>query len=424
MTVLDQHTRSRLQTRIVIVLMLSTAIGAMGATIGIAATPLLAEELSGSTRAAGLAQTFQVFGTAVAAYLVARVMGSRGRRSGLVLGYVVGGVGAVVAVLSGVIGSVTVLFAGAVLLGSISAVGQAARYAATDLAADDARARALSLVVWSTTVGAVAGPNLTGPAAAAATRLALPPLTGPFVFAVVAIVLAAVVVAAALRPDPLLIARAHATGDGRPHPLTGVEPLVSMLRGRPILVTAMVALAGAHAVMVSVMVMTPLHMADGGARLPVIGFVISIHVFGMFAFSPVVGWCADAWGRARTVWAGGIVLLVALALCGSAPVGDSWNITLGLFLLGLGWSFATVAGSALVADHAPPEDRTRVQGVSDMVMSLTAAAGGGVSGFVVSAFDFRVLNVVAALLAVVVLGAAVAVWRHDRMEATRHTESA
>ena len=160
----------------------------------------------------------------------------------------------------------------------------------------------------------------------------------------------------------------------------------------------MVVVAGAHAAMIAVMVMTPLHMEHGGAELRIIGFVISVHVLGMFAFAPLVGLLADRVGRPPVAMAGATLLLAALTLCASSPEGTSWQVFVGLFLLGLGWSFATVAGSTMVADHAPLDARTDVQGLTDLVMGLTAAAAGGLSGLVVAAWGFPVLSLLACVL--------------------------
>jgi MFS family permease len=174
-------------------------------------------------------------------------------------------------------------------------------------------------------------------------------------------------------------------------------------------------LAAAHAAMVSVMVMTPLHMQHGGAELRVIGIVISVHVLGMFAFSPAIGWLADKTGRAPVLFAGGAVLLVALVLCGRAPEGSSWQIFTGLFLLGLGWSFATVAASTMIADHAPLDVRTEVQGASDLVMGLTAAGAGGVAGVIVGVWGYTTLAATTAALA---FGVLLAAWYAGRHSAT------
>lgn len=396
------------QRRVLRVLVLSQAVGALGITIGIATASLLARDISGSESQAGLAQTFQVLGAAVASFLLARLMSLRGRRVGLVTGYLLGASGAVLAVLAGVLDSMPLLLVGAVLLGSTTAANSGARYAATDLAEPRHRARALSLVVWATTIGAVVGPNLTGLSAAVADRLGIPELTGPFAVGSVGMVLAAVVVGVRLRPDPLLLAREVADAPVVVTSSTSWGRAVEAVRERPVLGAAVAGLAGAHAAMVAVMVMTPLHMEHGGAELRVIGIVISVHVLGMFAFSPLVGLLADRAGRPPVLFAGGVLLLVSLVLCSRSPEGSSWQIFAGLFLLGLGWSFATVAASTMIADHAPIDARTDVQGSSDLLMGLSAAGAGGLAGVVVGALGYPALAVGAILLAGVVIAAAVA----------------
>jgi len=120
-----------------------------------------------------------------------------------------------------------------------------------------------------------------------------------------------------------------------------------------------------------------------------------------------VGLLADRRGRAPVLGVGAVVLLVSLVLCAAAPEGNSWQIFAGLFLLGLGWSFATVASSTMIADHAPLEARTDVQGAADLVMGLTAALAGGLAGVIVGAWGYPVLALVACGLDVVVLLAAV-----------------
>ena len=397
------------QRRTVRTLVVAQAVGAVGITIGIATASLLARDISGSESQAGLAQTFQVLGAAVASYLLARLMSRRGRRVGLVTGYLLGAGGAVLAVLAGVVGSMLLLLVGAVLLGATTAANSGARYAATDLAEDAHKGRALSTVVWATTIGAVAGPNLTGPAGALADRLGIPELTGPFALGSVGMVAAALVVAVLLRPDPLLLAR-EAAGVPETEPAgTAWARAVAAARERPVLAFAVLGMACAHAAMVGVMVMSPLHMEHGHAELRVIGLVISLHVLGMFAFSPLVGMLADRTGRATVLVEGAVLLLASLVLCASAPEGSSWQIFAGLFLLGLGWSFATVAASTLIAQHAPLDARTDVQGAADLVMGLTAAGAGGLAGVVVGVWGYPELAVcsigLVALVAVAGFGA-------------------
>jgi MFS family permease len=403
------------QRRTVATLVVAQAVGAVGITIGIATASLLARDVSGSEEQAGLAQTSQVLGAAVAAYLLARLMSARGRRVGLAVGYVVAAAGSLLAVVAGSVGSMPLLLVGAALLGTGAAANSAARYAATDLATEDHRARALSTVVWATTIGAVAGPNLSGPSGALADALGIPELTGPFALGTVGLLLAALVLAVRLRPDPLLLAR-EAAALTPAEPVTGAETAqvhtaswrrtVAAIRARPVLGWAVAGLAGGHAAMVGVMIMTPLHMEHGGADLRIIGIVVSIHVLGMFAFSPLVGSLTDRMGRAFVLGTGGVTLLVSLVLCAASPEGSSALIFAGLFLLGLGWSCTTVAASTIIADHAPLEARTDVQGSADLVMGLTAALAGGVAGLVTGAFGYPALALGTVALALLVVLAA------------------
>ncbi|MFE7227790.1 MFS transporter [Nocardioides sp. NPDC057577] len=411
MTLVAPATVAAVQKRTILTLVATQAVGAMGITIGIATASLLARDLSGSESMAGLSQTTQVLGAAVAAYVLGRVMDARGRRFGLLAGYLLGAAGGLLAVLAGGVGSMTLLLVGAVLLGATTAANNGARYAATDLAPARSRARALSVVVWATTFGAVIGPNLTGVAEIFSDAVGIPALTGPFAIGSMGMLAAALVVGVFLRPDPLLVAREGAPAT-EPSPV--VEPVettswrraIAVIRERPALAAAVVGQAAAHATMVAVMVMTPLHMEHGGAGLEIIGLVISGHVLGMFAFAPIAGWLADRVGRADVMALGGGVLLVSLVLCAAAPQGSSGRIFVGLFLLGLGWSLATIAAATSVADNTPLEVRADVQGTADLIMGVAAAAAGAVSGVVVDLAGYPALALGTILLVGVLFGAA------------------
>ena len=408
------HDLAALQRRTVWVLVVSQAFGALGMTIGFATAALLAREISGSDTQSGLVQTSQVLGAAVASYLLARMMSRRGRRTGLVTGYLIGAGGSLLAVVGGVVESMTLLLIGAAMLGATSAANNSSRYAATDLAPERSRARALSIVVWASTIGAVVGPNLTGFAGWVARRLSLPELTGPFAVGTVGILLAGLVLFVALRPDPLQVARQVAEVPVVTR--TSWRKAFAVVGERPLLVAAMVVMAGAHAAMIMVMVMTPLHMAHGGAGLEIIGVVISVHVLGMFAFAPVVGILTDRVGRAPAAMAGATLLLLALTVAAASPEGTSWQVFVGLFLLGLGWSFSTVAGSTLITDHAPLESRADIQGLADLVMGLAAAGASALSGLIVEAWGFPVLALIACLLPTAVGVAAYSAARHSSTE--------
>jgi MFS family permease len=398
------------QRRVVRTLVATQALGGVGVTTGIAVSSLLAAEIVDSDTLSGLPQTAQVVGAALMAFVLARVMDARGRRPGLALGYVVGLIGGALCIWSAVAESFSLLLLGTLMLGSATAVNSLSRYAATDLAQPSRRARALSVVVWATTLGAVLGPNLVGPAGDLAVAVGMPELAGPYAVGLVGLVAAALVMVVWLRPDPLLLAREQAVRDGSaPDAVqrrTGVVAAGRIVAANPRAMASIAAIAAAHTVMVSVMVMTPLHMHHGGAELDIIGFVISVHILGMFAFSPLVGWMSDRFGRSPVLVLGGLTLIAAVLLAGTTDAGPSSQLTVGLFLLGLGWSFALIGSSALLVDVVPLRDRPSAQGFSDLLMGLAAAGGGAVAGVVVDVWGYDALNAGAGVLALVVLAAA------------------
>ncbi len=411
MSVPTLQARQRIQRRTLGVLTVSQTLGGLGTTVAIAVAAVLAESVSGSEALAGLVQTTQVLGAAAASYLLSRLMGRRGRRIGLMAGYLGGAFGAATCVVAGSLESYPLLLLGAVFLGVNSATTYQSRYAAADLAEPAGRARALATVLWATTFGAVLGPNLVGPAGDLGESLGVPRLTGPFLVTATVLLAATVVLGLFLRPDPLLLAREWAglAEEDPAAPRTGTGSWArfrALVRVRPAVGAAVLAMSAAHAVMIAVMVMTPLHMDHGGAELQVIGLVISIHVLGMFFFSPVMGVLADRVGRPVVLLGGAVTLLVSVWLAGTSPEGASTRIGVGLFLLGLGWSACTVAASALLTEATPLVDRTAVQGVADVIMNVSAAAAGAVAGVVVQSLGYGALNLGAAVLVLGVLLAA------------------
>lgn len=401
------------QRRTLTTLVLSQVLGGVGLSAGVAVGALLAEEVSGAATWAGLGGTFQVLGTALITIPMTRLIAVRGRRPGLALGYALAALGALGLIVAGVIGNFPLLLLASVLLGGATASNGQARYAAVDLAPSARRGRHLSLVVWVTTVGSVLGPNLVGPSEPVARALGLPVLTGPYVFSVVGLFIAVVVLLLRLRPDPLLEARRRAAAASEGSGVAVAPPNHSLVHGLRVVLAhrtsaiALLTLAFGHAVMVSVMVMTPLHMRHGHADLTVIGFVISLHILGMFAFSPITGWAVDRFGSRPVALVGSLILSTATLLASTTGTGASTILTIALFLLGLGWSCTFVSASSALAATLPMADRATGQGAADLVMSLTAAGAGAIAGVIVEAAGFHWLSLVSLGFAVVI-GLAVA----------------
>ncbi|MER7763998.1 MFS transporter [Streptomyces sp. NPDC097619] len=387
----------RLRRRISGVLVACQVIGGLGVPVSIALAPVLATEVSGSEGYSGLASSASVAGTALVSLPLAALMTARGRRPGLVLGYLIGAAGAGLVVLAAAVSSFPLLLLGMALFGAASSANLQARFAAADLADPDHRARAISTVVWATTVGAVLGPNLSAPAARSFQGTAVPAEAGPFVWAAGIFLLTAALVGVLLRPDPLLAARALAGPAAQAPAARSLRAGFAAVRASPRARLALLTVAVSHTAMVSIMVMTPLHLGHHGAGLELVGLVISIHIAGMYAFSPLMGWLADRLGRLSVIGLAAGLLSVAALLAGTSG-GSHGRTTAGLFLLGLGWSAGMVAGSALLTDSVPQAARAPVQGLSDLTMNTAAGVGGALAGLVVSQAGYGWLNAAGAAL--------------------------
>jgi MFS family permease len=408
----------RLQQRTVRVLVAAQILGGAAIGVGAAVSPLLAKEiLSGDDTFAGVAFAALTFGSALAAVPLSRLMSRRGRRPGLVCGYITATTGAGAAVIAAEVESFPLLLAGMILIGSGTAANLLARYAGADLAAPEHRARAISTVVWATTIGAVAGPNALAPAGRLGEWLGLPSLAGPFLVALVWFSVAAAVIGLLLRPDPLVVAGGLETAEAPASRRSALAQLRLVLRDRSGS-SGLLAMVTANGVMVAVMTMTPLHLRDHGGSLEIVGLVMSVHVAGMFAFAPLVGSMADRRGSLPIAHAA-TAMLVASTVLAAAPGHNHAVIGVALTMLGLGWSMATISGAALLIEAVPPEERARTQGVADMTMGIAGGAGGTVSGIVVGSVGYALLSLMGAVLAGAVL-AALLMHENTTRHATRH----
>jgi MFS family permease len=410
-----ESTRST-QRRIVRTLSVAQIFSGLGNGSTLALGSILAVDLAGSEAWAGSVNTALTLGTAVTAIPLSRLALRRGRRVALTTGLAAAIAGTFLMVSAVTAELFVLLLGGAFLVGLASAVNLQARFAATDLAEPAHRGRDLSLVVWAITVGAVAGPNMVAPGAVLAGWLDIPPAAGPFLISALGMVVGAAIVALSLHPDPLLTRRALDGVDLQPaSKRSGAwREGWRIVNQHPTARGAVIAVIAAHAVMVAVMSMTPLHMqhhaghtAGNPDTIALIGLTISLHIAGMYALSPLMGVLTDRLGPRTAALAGLLALLAAVSLTGLASQSMG-SVTFGLILLGLGWSATTVAGSTLLVATLTPAERVPVQGFSDATMSLAAALGSAAAGPVMGLTGY---SGVSALAAAVVAAAAVALLR-------------
>jgi MFS family permease len=381
------------------VLFSGVAISRTGYIVAITMTTLVAKDMLGSATLAGLPGAISVLGTALGGNRLSALMDRIGRRRGLSVGYGILAVGAVGAAIATALGSFTLLVIAMAVFGTGASADNLARYAAADVYPAHRRGSAIAFVVWAGTIGSVAGPSLLDPSEAVGRFLGIDPLAGAYVLAGFAAAIALGVVSVMLRPDPLEFA-------DRGDPIDiGARPPLS-----PLVWTALVVLAVGHVVMVLIMVMTPIHLRDNGHGLGTVGLIISAHTLGMFALSPLTGMVADRIGRLPVILAGHILLAVAALLAAAADESATGLLALALFLLGLGWNFSFVAGSALLTEGANPAVRVRRQGLGDAIVWTSAAIAGLGSGFLLTASSYAVLSIVAASFTVLPVVLVLRVW--------------
>ncbi|MDY8094901.1 MFS transporter [Paenibacillus polymyxa] len=395
----------QLHKKTLFVVIASQIFGGAGLAAGITVGALLAQDMIGSDNYAGLPSALFTLGSAGAALMVGRLSQRLGRRVGLATGFLVGGIGAVGVVLAAILNNVFLLFLSLLIYGAGTATNLQARYAGTDLAPPTKRAKAASMAMVFTTFGAVAGPNLVNFTGRVATSLGAPALSGPFMLGAVAYILAGLVLLIFLRPDPFLVSKAiaeanrlkHTNSDARQlHDLEGSINKSGIIVGATVMVLTQI-------VMIAIMTMTPVHMKSHGHGLGAVGMVIGIHVAAMYFPSLVTGILVDKLGRTIMAYASGLTLLSAGLLAAFAPSDSMPLLVLALSLLGLGWNFGLISGTATIIDATPLHIRAKTQGTVDVLIALSGASGGVLSGLIVAHSNYSTLSLSGGILSLLLI---------------------
>ena len=406
-----------LQRRNQAVLVVGQLLSGVGVASGVAVGGILAAQLAGTTAASGFVQTASALGAGLVAVPLANLAVRAGRRWALSAGLVLGAMGAALVLLAASLGQFWLMAAGMLFFGSATAAGLQARYAAVDGASPQTAGRSMAIVIWATTVGSVAGPNLSEPGRLLGIRLDMVPLAGPFVFSLVAFLTAALVIALFFLTPPPHAHDAGTAGEAsgasvdvaprqptKPAKRHGAWRALQLATHNPRALFALVAVTGGHAIMVGVMVMTPVAMNEHGHALEMIGIVISLHILGMYAASPVFGWLVDKLGSVPVIFIGYGIFLAAITI--GAIVSDSSDplpMSMALTTLGLGWSACLIGGSSLLNESAPDHLRVPLQGANDMTMNFGAAGLAALAGPVLALGGFFWVNMMALAVLVVMV---------------------
>ncbi len=400
-----------LYKRTLFVVSISQIFGGAGLAAGVTVGALIAQQMLGTDAFAGLPSALFTLGSAGSALIVGRLSQRYGRRTGLSAGFMIGGLGAIGVIMAAIINSIFLLFISLLIYGAGTATNLQARYAGTDLANHKQRATAVSITMVFTTFGAVAGPSLVNVMGDFALSIGVPSLAGPFILAAAAYMLAGVVLFIMLRPDPLVIARTIEAANEEPGDKGHLAATEHTENKKGIIVGATVMVL-TQIVMVAIMTMTPVHMRHHGHDLGAVGLVIGFHIGAMYLPSLVTGVLVDRLGRTAMAISSGTTLLLAGVIAAFAPGDSMVLLVIALSLLGLGWNFGLISGTALIVDSTDTATRAKTQGTVDVLIALSGAAGGALSGMIVAGSSYLALSFAGGMLSLLLIP--VVVWLRGR----------
>lgn len=406
--------QQQLYKRSLLIVVISQSFGGAALAAGVTVGALLAQDMLGTESFTGVPAALFTLGSAASALLVGRLSQRYGRRLGLAAGFLTGGIGAIGVILAALNHSIVLLLASLLIYGAGTATNLQARYAGTDLAKPAQRAKAISIAMVSTTFGAVAGPNMVGVMGRFAASIGVPALAGPFILAAAAFILAGIIFFIFLRPDPLVVANAIYKAQSELRQSGATQTTLHKHNNRGLAVGATVMIL-TQIVMVAIMTMTPIHMKHHGHSLGDVGLVIGIHIGSMYFPSLITGILVDKIGRTAMSIASGGVLLAAGIVAALAPADSMLVLIIALALLGIGWNFGLISGTAIIVDATDPATRAKTQGTIDVLIALAGASGGGLSGLVVAHSSFATLSLAGGGLALLLIP--VVIWSFKKQKA-------
>lgn len=397
---LTEENREYYYKRSLTIVVLSQILGGLGLAAGVTVGALIAQDMLGTDRYAGIPSALFTLGSAGAALLVGRISQGYGRRNGLSMGFLIGGIGAVGVISATALNNVILLFTSLLFYGFGTATNLQARYAGSDLALPQKRASAVSIAMVSTTIGAVLGPNMTNVMSNVAKTFNLPPLTGSFILSATAYIFASIVLFVFLRPDPFLLAKQldHSTTSKKEI----ITPNKQAIMKQNVIVGAVIMVV-TQMVMVAIMTMTPIHMQHNGHNLGTVGLVIGIHIGSMYLPSLVTGILINKIGTTNMGIMSGFTLFISALVALFSPGSSIAGLIIALSLLGIGWNFGLISGTTIIVNSTAIDNRAKVQGSIDVFIAIGGSFGGIVSGLIVNAFSFGALALLGAILSLLLV---------------------
>ena len=380
--------RPSVRKKLMTTLLVSQICGSTGQSIALAIGSIMAASITGTNTWSGMPVAISGLGSALASWPLSRLMNRSGRRPGLALGYGIAVIGAGLGMVGVTIRSFPLMLGGMVLFGIGTTSNLLARYAAADVSGGAERGRAMGLIVGGSTIGSIMGPMLMSPTLRVGALLGVPETASAFLVSIAGFAVAALVIEVFLRPDPLVVARQYQErmDAGRP---VGVARRAGEIFADVRVQIALATLSISQFVMISTTSTSPVYLHDQGHNVQTIGVAVSLHLAGMYVTSPLSGWLCDRFGR---------LPIVAVVLAALVPGSDRVLVIFALFLNGVGWNLAFVAGSALLTDALSPAERAPTQGLADLAMGLMGAFGSAAGGMILGLWGFTILNTLGAAL--------------------------
>ncbi|MFP3846069.1 MFS transporter [Priestia filamentosa] len=396
--------QQQLYKKTLIIVIIAQMFGGAGLTAGITVGALLVQDMLGSESVAGIQVAVSTIGSAGTALFIGWLSQRFGRRAGIAFGFFFGGIGAMGVVIATLINSFFLFFVSLFLYGAGTATNLQARYAGTDLATDKQRGTAVSMAMVSTTLGALVSPNLVDIMGEFADSIGVPTLAGPFILAAAAFILAGLVILIFLRPEPLIVSEAIANDKEKKGPLRTVQsnlekPIINR-KGFVIGITIMIL---TQFVMIAIMTMTPVHMKHHDFGLGEIGLVMSLHIGTMYFPSIFTGPLVDKFGRTIIAVASGVILVISGVVGAFTPPNSIMFLSITVILLGIGWNFGLISGTALLVDATPLSIRAKTQGSVDVWYALSGTVSGALSGWVVAYSSYAVLSISGSILSLLLI---------------------
>ena len=338
-------------------------------------TGLAGFALAPNTAFATVPLTCYVIGSALTTFPASMLMKAIGRRAGFQAGTAIGMAGAALCALAIYLANFWLLCFGMMVMGSYTAFGKYYRFAAADVAEPGFRAKAISLTLAGGIVGGFVAPEM-----AKRTK----DLFADHVFLGSYLSLTIVCVVAALLLTQLEIPQLS-----EKERKEGGRPMREIMR-QPVFIVAALAGALSYGIMNLFMTSTPLAMRAHDHHFNSAAFVLEWHVVGMYGPSFFTGSLIQKFGVLKVILAG-IVLLFGAVLCALAGTGVI-NFWLALFVLGVGWNFMYVGGSALLTECHTPAERAKTQAANDLMVFITMAISSMSSGMLLNVSGWHAVN--------------------------------